>query len=126
MRVFFTSLICIFLLLNHSGGQTIGVGYSGYFKKDIDRGKAEAEALLDAEKNALITFGGYINFSSTSLTSQSNASEGKNSSVKFDSKYQSSIKQLMDGMVKTIEKPRYELKNEGKKRYVVARCKFSV
>jgi hypothetical protein len=108
-----------------------GEGASSFYSKDIAFINAKQEALLKAQKNALVNFGGLINFKSdASTTDKTNITGSKNGSNnttrETNLKYHESMNQLMSGIVKPIGEVHYEQMGKKKEKYVVATGKFTV
>jgi hypothetical protein len=99
-----------------------GVGYSPYYKKAVDEGVARNEALLNAQKNALINYGGYIRLETEHQ--QNELTEGNKNNYQSD--FHLSSKQIMRGMVKTVDGPYYRYKKEGNNKYIVAEGEFEI
>jgi hypothetical protein len=113
----------LFFVATNSHAQTYGIGYSSYYKDAIDEGKARNEALLNAQKNALITYGGYMKIESHSESKEVTTGSNNN----FQSDFKVAARQLMNAMVKTTSEPRYEYKQESnKKKYIVASGYFTI
>lgn len=99
-----------------------GVGYSLYYKKAVDEGTARNEALLNAQKNALINYGGYIRME----TVQRQAELTKGSKNNYASNFHVSSTQNMSAVVKTVDGPYYRYRKDGSKKYIVAEGKFEI
>ena len=99
-----------------------GVGYSSYYKKPIDEGTARGEALLNAQKNALINYGGHIRLET--VQRQVELTEGTRNN--YESNVHVSSRQIMSAVVRTVSGPRYRYEKDGSKKYIVAEGEFEI
>jgi hypothetical protein len=99
-----------------------GVGYSSYYKKPVDEGTAKDEALLNAQKNALINYGGHIRLET--VQRQVELTEGKKNN--YESNFHVTSKQIMSAVVRTVSGPRYRYEKDGNKKYIIAEGEFEI
>ncbi|RPH28274.1 MAG: hypothetical protein EHM93_18885 [Bacteroidales bacterium] len=105
----FITLFCISNYCISQNNITVSTGESTVHKKS-DNGKALNEAINDAQRNAVIAYGGYINVLTTykkeeEITESKKGAKGKENktSDSFTSNYRSSIQNAISAMILNIE-----------------------
>ena len=127
-RQILLKLYLLFFLLHgsiiniYAQSGTKGVGYSSYYRNLIDEGTAKNEALLNAQKNALIAYGGSVNIKTNCQQSEIT----KGSKNDYNSNFHIAARQIMNAMVKAINEPTYTYEHDGKKKYIIAESRFEI
>ena len=129
----FTILLIIFiLLLTTSSAQTIAIGESSVFKKGHEN-KAYYEAIVDAQKNAFVLYGGNVSSQTTETTSELNQAEKLNqvdkykASNTFSKAYQSIVNLSANASVKLDKIIKADTINVGGRNYKIqVKGKFTI
>ncbi len=106
-----------------------GIGQSDYFKNDNEKHLAQNQALLRAQRNALFAYGGTMQTYTTLSVNDANKKSNKRKFVnesEHDSFFSEISRQSVNALIVTLGNPSYEVKKDGKYKYVEAKGEFKV